>query len=42
VDRKSTSGFCFTVKFVMVSSCSRKQNYVALSTTEVEYIASNV
>ena len=39
VDRKSTSGCCFTLGSAMVSWCIRKQTYVALSTTEVEYIA---
>jgi hypothetical protein len=38
VDQKSTSG-CFTFGSAMVSWCSRKQSFVALSTTEVEYIA---
>jgi hypothetical protein len=42
VDRKSTSGCCFTLKFAMVSWCSRKQSSVALSTTEAEYIALSV
>jgi hypothetical protein len=39
VDRKSTSGCCFSLGSAMVSWCSRKQTSVALSTTEVEYIA---
>jgi hypothetical protein len=42
VDRKSTSGCCFTVKFAMISWCSRKQGSVAVSTTEAEYIALSV
>jgi hypothetical protein len=42
VDRKSTSGCCFTLGFSMVSKCRRKQSSVALSTAEVEYIALNV
>jgi hypothetical protein len=33
VDRKSTFDCWFTLNFSMVSSCSRKQSYVALSTT---------
>jgi hypothetical protein len=41
-DRKSTSGCCFTLGFAMVSWCSGKQSFVALSTTEVEYIALSV
>jgi hypothetical protein len=42
VDRKITSGCCFTLGSAMVSSCSRKHSSVALSTTEVEYIALSV
>jgi hypothetical protein len=42
VDRKSTSGCCFTLGSAMVSWCSRKQTYVALSTIEAEYIALSV
>jgi hypothetical protein len=42
VDRKSTSGCCFTLGSAMVSWCSRKQTFVALSTAEVEYIALSV
>jgi hypothetical protein len=39
VDRKSTSGCCFTLGSAMVSWCGRKQSSVALSTIEVDYIA---
>jgi hypothetical protein len=39
VDMKSTFGCCFSFWSAMVSWCSRKHNYVALSITEVEYIA---
>jgi hypothetical protein len=39
VDRKSTSGCCLTLGSVMVSWRTRKQTSVALSTTELEYIA---
>jgi hypothetical protein len=42
VDRKSTSGCCFTLGSAMVSWCNRKQSSVALSTREVEYIALSV
>ncbi|GAA0165518.1 transmembrane signal receptor [Lithospermum erythrorhizon] len=38
VDRKSTSGGCFFLENNLVSWFSRKQNYVSLSTAEVEYI----
>jgi hypothetical protein len=37
--RKSTSSCCFTLGSSMVSWCSRKQTFVALSTAEAEYIA---
>jgi hypothetical protein len=39
VDRKSTFECCFTLGSSMVSWCSRKKTYVALSTTKAEYIA---
>jgi hypothetical protein len=42
VDRKRASGCCFTLGSAMVSWCSRKQIFVALSTTEVECIALSV
>lgn len=37
--RKSTSSGCFCLGFVMVSWKSRKQDFVALCITEVEYMA---
>ena len=39
VDRKSTSGTCYFLGHSLVSWFSKKQNSVALSTTEAEYIA---
>ncbi|GAV79463.1 hypothetical protein CFOL_v3_22928 [Cephalotus follicularis] len=39
VDRKSTSGSCQFIGSMLVSWFSKKQNSVALSTTEAEYIA---
>ena len=39
VDRKSTSGGCHLLGRSLVSWCSKKQNSVALSTAEAEYIA---
>ena len=39
VDRKSTSGCCFSLGSAMISWQSRKQSCVALSTAEAEYIA---
>jgi hypothetical protein len=42
VDRKITFGCCFTLGYAMVSWCSRKQSFVALSTAEAEYIALSV
>jgi hypothetical protein len=42
VDKKSTSGSCFTLGYAMVSWCSRKQTFMALITAEAEYIALSV
>jgi hypothetical protein len=42
VDRKSTLGCCFSLGSSMISWLSRKQMSVALSTIEVEYIATSV
>jgi hypothetical protein len=39
IDRKSTSGTCQFLGRSLVSWASKKQNLVALSTTEIEYIA---
>ena len=39
IDRKSTLSCCFSLGSGMISWFSRKQSYVALSTTEVEYVA---
>ncbi|KAK9225892.1 hypothetical protein WN943_010937 [Citrus x changshan-huyou] len=39
VDRKITSGTCYILRHSLVSWFSKKQNSVALSTTEAEYIA---
>ena len=39
LDRKSTSGSCQFLGSNLISWFSKKQNYVALSTAEVEYIA---
>jgi hypothetical protein len=39
VDRKSTSGCCQFLGRSLVSWSSKKQNYVALSTAEAEYIS---
>ena len=38
-DRKSTSGCCFSLEYVVISWFSRKQTSVALSSGEAEYIA---
>jgi hypothetical protein len=38
VDRKRTLGCCFNFGSVVVSWCSKKQTFVALSTTEINYI----
>ena len=39
IDRKSTSGCCFSMGSGMISWFNRKQSYVALSTAEAEYVA---
>ena len=39
VDRKSTSGCCFSKGSVVISWFSRKQSCVALSTAVAEYVA---
>ena len=39
IDRKSTTGGCQFLGRSLVSWCSKKQNSVALSTAEAEYIA---
>ena len=38
VDRKSTSGTCHILGHSLISWFSKKQNYIALSTIEAEYI----
>jgi hypothetical protein len=38
-DRRSATWICFSMSFAMMSWASRKQNFVALSTAEAEYIA---
>eukprot|EP00253_Pinus_taeda_P004327 PITA_04327 len=42
VDRKSTSGCCFSLGSASISWMSRKQKSVALSTTDTEYIAASM
>jgi hypothetical protein len=39
VERKSTSSGCFILGSIVVSWCSRKQIYVALSSATTEYMA---
>ena len=39
IDRKSTSGTCHFLGHSLVSWFSKKQNFVALSTTKVEHVA---
>ena len=39
IDKKSTSGTCHFIGSALVSCHSKKQNNVALSTTEAEYIS---
>ena len=42
VDRKSTSGYCFSLGSGMTFWCSRKQKSMALSSTEAEYMAASI
>ncbi|XP_071708723.1 secreted RxLR effector protein 161-like [Rutidosis leptorrhynchoides] len=41
-DRHSTSGYCFNMSSAIISWCSKKQDVVALSSTEAEYIAATM
>jgi hypothetical protein len=41
VDRKSTSGYCFSLGSAMISWSSRKQSPIAQSTAEAEYTAAS-
>jgi hypothetical protein len=41
VDRKSTSGYCFSLGSAMISWSSKKQSSIAQSTVEAEYIAAS-
>ncbi|GAU29737.1 hypothetical protein TSUD_392260 [Trifolium subterraneum] len=41
IERKSTSGACQFLGEELVSWCCRKQNTIALSTTEAEYVAAS-
>ena len=41
MDRKSTSGYGFSLGSTMISWSCRKHTSVALSTVEVEYIAAS-
>jgi hypothetical protein len=41
VDRKSTSGYCFSLGSTMISWSSRKQGSIAQSTAEAEYIVAS-
>jgi hypothetical protein len=41
IDRKSTSGTCQLLERSLVSWSSKKQNSVALSTTEAEYVSAS-
>ena len=40
IDRKSTSGCCFSMGSSVISWFNRKQSYVALSIAEAEYVTS--
>jgi len=41
-ESKSTSGYVFTLGGAVISWCSKKQDYIALSTMEIEYVACNL
>ena len=41
VDRKSTSGYCFSMGSAMISWSSRKKGSIAQSIAEAEYIAAS-
>jgi len=41
MDWKSTSGYCFKIGSGMTSWCSRKQNFVVLSSSEAEYMVAS-
>ena len=42
IDRKSTSGICYFLGKSLVTWPSKKQNTIALSSTEVEYVAASL
>ena len=42
IDRKSTSGYCFSLGSAMISWMSRKQKSVSINTTDAEYIAASM
>lgn len=42
LDKKSTSGCCFSLGLAMISWCSRKQSCVAQNTIEAEYVVTCV
>ena len=41
-DRRSTTGYCFDIGSAVVSWCSKKQDTVALSSSEAEYVAATM
>ncbi|KAG6409094.1 hypothetical protein SASPL_132126 [Salvia splendens] len=41
-DRRSTTGYCFDIGSAVVSLCSKKQDTVALSSSEAEYVAATM
>ena len=42
IDRRSTSGYCFSIGSAMISWCSKKQQTVSLSSIEAEYVVATV
>ena len=42
IDRRSTSGYCFSIGSAMISWCSKRQQTISLSSTEAKYVAATV
>ncbi|XP_042028443.1 secreted RxLR effector protein 161-like [Salvia splendens] len=41
-DRRSTTGYCFSTGSAVISWCSKKQETLALSSSEAEYVATTM
>ena len=42
ITRRSTTRYCFSLGFAVVSCCSKKQQTISLSSTEIEYVAATM